>query len=281
MHSNKIALPGLTRDNSSKMSNDNSTVVSKGEMANKYESARSMFPKGKNPFHMITYWTPEMLALIDIQVSQPIETTNDFTRSKQRAARYWSSEVKFSYTDPDTNKEFTSGLIKMEGCDIPRVDSPSYGGDFFYATCNRAIGDAVVAAAAKKNITVTIDDEKTVSNQNQWWKTINKAKGRIGVLEPSGNFEPRDIHKVMLKTEAGIKAALDVSIKLKFNTKDGGNMKPTSEFRIVFDLSRGLIRALRNDVAPPPIETSVETAPVSRKDVASEELLNELDALEI
>lgn len=265
MPSNKIALPGLTRSQPSDMS----------------DQVRAKFPKGKNPFHMISEWTPEMLDLVDIQVSQPIETTNDFTRSKQRAARYWSSEVKFSYTDPDSNQEFTSGIIKMADNDIPRVDSPSYGGDFFYATCNRAIGDAVVAAAAKKNITVTIDDEKTVSNQNQWWKTINKAKNRIGVLQPSGNFEAKDIHKFMLKTESGLKVSLDVSIKLKFNTKDGSNIKPTSEFRIVFDLSRGLIRKLRNDVAPPAIETSVETAPVSRKDVASEELLDELNALDL
>lgn len=265
MFSNKIALPGLTKNQPSNMS----------------DQVRAKFPKGKNPFHVITDWTPEMLDLVDIQVSQPIETTNDFTRSKQRAARYWSSEVKFSYTDPDSNKEFTSGVIKMAGNDIPRVDSASYGGDFFYATCNRAIGDAIVAAAAKKNITVTIDDEKTVSNQNQWWKTINKAKNRIGVLNSSGEFNAKDLHNIMLKTEAGIKASLDVSIKLKFNTKDGSNMKPTSPFRIVFDLSRGFIRGLRNDVAPPAIETSVETAPVSKKDIVSDDLLNEIDALDL
>jgi hypothetical protein len=266
MTSNKVALPGLTNSKSSTMSED---------------QVRAQFPKNKNPFHVITNWTPEMLSLVDIDVPEPIETTNDFTRSKQRAARYWSTEVTFNYTDPETNKEYKSGVIKMSDNDIPRIDNQSYGGDYFYATCNKAIGDAIVKAAAKKNIAATTDDEKTVSNENQWWKTINKAKGRMGVLDGSGNFNPKDLHGIMLKTEAGVKGAIDISVKLKFNTKDGSNKKPSSQFRLVFDLSRGFIRKLRNDVAPPPLETSVETAPVSKKDIASDELLQELDALEI
>ena len=85
----------------------------------------------------------------------------------------------------------------------------------------------------------------------------------------------------MLKTEAGIKGAIDISVKLKFGSKDGSNKKPSSQFRLVFDLSRGFIRKLRNDVAPPPLETSVETAPVSKRDIATDDLLQEIDALEI
>lgn len=266
MTSNKVALPGLTRADSTTMSTDD---------------ARKAIPKNKNPFHVVTTWTPEMLQLIDIDIPEPTETTNDFTRSKQKASRYWSTDVTFRYRDPETNREFTSGVIKMSDNDVPRIDSLSYGNDFFYATCNKAIGDAVVAAASKKNLSVTTDDEKTVSNQNQWWKTINKAKGRCGVLDNEGTFTPRDLHAIMLKTEAGIKASLDISIKLKYNTKDGSNRKPTSQFRIVLDLSRGFIRRLRNDVAPPPLESSIETAPVSRSDIATEDLLDELNSLEI
>jgi hypothetical protein len=266
MTSSRVALPGLTNSNTATMSED---------------QVRAQFPKGKNPFHVITNWTPEMLNLVEIEVDEPVETTNDFTRGKQKAARYWSSDVKFSYTDPETNKEYKSGVIKMSDNDIPRVDSLSYGGDYFYATCNKAIGDAVVKAAAKKNIAATTDDEKTMSNQNQWWKTINKAKGRMGVLDSDGNFNPKDLHGVMLKTEAGIKGSIDISIKLKYNTKDGSNRKPNSQFRLVFDLSRGFIRKLRNDVPAPPIESSVETAPVSKKDIASNELLDELNSLQL
>lgn len=244
-------------------------------------SARASIPKNKNPFHVVTNWTPEMLDLIEIEVPEPIETTNDFTRSKQRGSRYWSTEVKFKYVDPETNREFKSGIIKMEDNDIPRVDSQSYGGDFFYATCNKAIGDAIVKAAAKKNIKVTTNDEKAVSNENQWWKTINKAKSRVGILDSEGIFMPKDVHNIMVKTEAGIKATIDVSVKLKYNTKDGSNKGPQSEFRIVFDLSRGIIRGLRNDVQPPPLESSVETAPIRRKDLATEDLLNDLASLEM
>jgi hypothetical protein len=266
MTSSKVALPGLTNSRTSNMSE---------------EQARAQFPKKGNPFHIVTNWTPQMLDLIEIDVPEPIETTNDFTRSKQRAARYWSTEVTFRYTDPETNKEYSSGIIKMTDCDIPRIDNQSYGVDYFYATCNRAIGEAIVKAAGKKNIAATVDDEKAVSNENQWWKTINKAKGRIGVLDGTGNFNPKDLHGIMLKTEAGIKGAIDISVKLKFGSKDGSNKKPSSQFRLVFDLSRGFIRKLRNDVAPPPLETSVETAPVSKKDIANDDLLQELDALEI
>lgn len=72
-----------------------------------------------------------------------------------------------SIIDPTSNKEYSSSIIKISKCDIPRVDSASYGGDYFHATCNRSIGEAIVAAAAKKNISVIIDDEKTVSNERQ------------------------------------------------------------------------------------------------------------------
>lgn len=245
------------------------------------ESARSSIPKNKNPFHVVSNWTPEMLKLVDIVVPEPIETTNDFTKSKQRAARYWSTEVTFQYEDPDTKRVWSSKIIKMAECDVPRVDNASYGGDYFYATCNKAIGDAIVAAANKKNIAATIDDEKTVSNENQWWKTINKAKNRIGVLDKEGNFAAQDLHNIMLKTEAGLKVALDVSVKLKYNTKDGSNRKPDSPFRLVFDASRGFIRKLRNDIMPPPLESSIETAPASKKDIAGDELLDELASLQI
>ena len=118
---------------------------------------------------------------------------------------------------------------------------------------------------------MAMDDEKTLSNENQWWKTINKAKGRMGVLDTSRNFLPKDLHNVMIKTESGVKASLDISVKLKCNTKDGSNRSPSTQFRMVFDLSRGFIRSLRNDVAPPPLEASVETAPVTKKDIATDE----------
>lgn len=243
--------------------------------------ARKAFPKNRNPFHVIKEWTPQMLELVEIRVGDAVETTNDFTKSKSKAARYWSRSVTFSYTDPETNKEYTSGVIRMTNNDIPWINNQSYGVGFFYATCNRAIGNAIVDAATKKSVTCTMDDEKTVSNENQWWKTINKAENRIGALEKDGTFVPRNIHDIMLKTEAGIKASLDVIVKLKFNTKDGSNIKPNSQYRINFDLSRGFIRGLRNDVAPPSIEASVETAPVSKTDIATDELLDELESLGI
>lgn len=262
MTSKKVPLPGLTRENNMSTSTD------------------QKIPAGKNPFHVVTNWTPELLSKIEVVVEDPIETTNDFTRSKQKAARYWSGDVKFKFSDGKA--EYESGVIKMSNNQIPYIKNESYGGGYFYATCNRAIGEAIRDAAAKKNINVVIDDEKAMSDTEHWWKTINKTDGRVGVLQQDATFVPKDFHQVLVKTESGISASIDVIVKLKFNSRSGKNFNPGKDaYRINFDCSRAVIRSLRNPIEPPPLQTSVEQVPVSRADVAAESLLNELDSLEI
>lgn len=237
-------------------------------------------PPGKNPFHTINNWTPELLSLIEIVVDTPIETTNDFTRSKQKAGRYWSTEVKFKYNDG--KNEYESGVIKMTNNSVPYIKNESYGGGYFYATCNKAIGDAIRDAAAKSNIQVATDDEKAISNTEQWWKTINKADGKVGILQDDGTFVPRDLHEILLKTESGVSMSIDVIVKLKFGSKTGKNYNPSKDkLRIILDCSRGIIKGLRNGIEPPPIEASVEQTPVSRTDIATESLLAELESLDL
>lgn len=259
--SSKVPLPGLARTD--KMSKDTAKI-----------------PAGKNPFHTISNWTPELLQQVEIVVDDAVETTNDFTRSKQKAARYWSADVKFRYNDGKT--EYESGVIKMTNNDIPYIKNESYGGGYFYATCNVNIGNAIRDAAAKKNVQVSTDDEKTMSSSEQWWKTINKAEGRVGILQKDGTFVPKDLHGILVKTESGIRASIDVTVKVKFNSKAGKNFNPNKDvFRIVFDCSRCTIKSLRNPVDPPPLESSVEQAPSSRTDIANDDLINELESLEI
>lgn len=259
----KVPLPGITKL-PAKMSE---------------EVQKSPFPKNSNPFYVVTDWKPELFEHVTVRISDPTETTNDFTRLKSKTARYWVCDVGFEYTDPNTNRRYKSGIMKMTDCDVPYVNSQNYGTNFFYSTCNRHIGDAIIKAAAKKNMLVSPDDERVISNPNQWWKTINKVDGRVGTLDADANFRPVDLHELFARTENGIKASLDVVAKLKFSTKDGSNIRQGSQFRIAFDLSRGLIKGLNNNVAPPMLESSIEIAPVRKTDVTSADLAEELSAL--
>ncbi|KAK5153554.1 hypothetical protein LTR04_006172 [Oleoguttula sp. CCFEE 6159] len=65
-------------------------------------------PSGKNSFASVTDWTLELLSQIEIVVSQPEETTNDFTRSKKKAARYWATDAVFKFESYDYHKPRSS-----------------------------------------------------------------------------------------------------------------------------------------------------------------------------
>ena len=78
-------------------------------MARTSDTSSQALPKGKNPFGTVSNWTPELLSQIEVVVAEPIETTNDFTKSKKAGARYWSTEVLFKY------ETYESKVIKMAG----------------------------------------------------------------------------------------------------------------------------------------------------------------------
>lgn len=243
-------------------------------MARSGEKQPQQLPKNKNPFDTQSNWTADLLDQINVFVGEPIETTNDFTKSKKANARYWSTEVVFKY------ESYESKVIKMAGCQVPYVQSASYGGDYFYTTFNKALGDAIVKAGNDIGLTVQANDDKLPYTDEFPWKTINKAAGRVGILDKEGKFIPKDLHNVLLKTEGGIRASVDIIIKLKGNTT-GSNRNARTPFKIVADCSRCYIRQTRQDIPAPELESVVETLRGTRADVASDDLISELESLDL
>ncbi len=231
-------------------------------------------PKNKNPFETVSNWTPELLEQIEILVPEPSETTNDFTRKNNPGARYWSTEVTFKY------EAYESKVIKIAGCQIPYVQSASYGGDYFYATFNKALCDAIVKAGNDIGLTVQPNDDKLGYTDEFPWKTINKASGRVGYLDKNAKFQAKDLHNIFLRTEGGIRASVDVIIKLKGHTS-GANRNQRTPFKVVADCSRCYIKQTRQDIPPPPLESVVETIRGTKADVASDDLISELEGLEV
>lgn len=231
-------------------------------------------PENKNPFETVSNWDAAKLAQIEVNVAEPVETTNDFTRSKKAAARYWSAEVRFKF------RGYESKVVKMSQCGIPYIGSESYGGDYFYATVNKALVDAVAKAGNDAGLTIQPNDDKLPFTEDTPWKTINKAKGRAGVLDKSGSFHAKDLHGVFVKTEKGVGASIDVIFKLKAHTEGAARTQRTP-FKVVMDCSRCYIRSLRHEVEPPALETVVETMLATKADVAPDGLIDELEGLEI
>lgn len=243
-------------------------------MAKNNTTQAQTLPPNKNPFETISNWTPELLSLIDVVVAEPVETTNDFTKSKKANARYWSAEVLFRY------EAYESKVIKMTGCQIPYIQNASYGGDYFYSTFNKALGDAIVKAGNNIGLTVQPNEDKLPYTDEFPWKTINKAGGRVGILDREARFLPKNLHDLLLKTESGIRASIDVIIKLKGNT-NGPNRNQRTPFKIVVDCSRCYIRQTRQDIPAPELESVVETIRGTKADIASDDLINELEGLEL
>lgn len=230
--------------------------------------------KDKNPFEVVSNWTPELLEQIEVFIAEPIETTNDFTRSKKAAARYWSSDVVFKYAG------YESRVIKTTGCQIPYIPAEKYGEDFFYSTFNKDLGSAIVKAGNNIGLTVQDHDDKLPYTDELPWKRVNKARGRVGTLERNGTFSAKDLHNILLKTESGIRASIDVVIKVKGNTA-GENRNQRTPFKIAVDCSRCYIRKIREDIPAPELESVVETIRGNKADVASDDLVSELENLEL
>jgi len=229
----------------------------------------------KNPFIHIGDWTPELISQIEVIVSQPVETTSDFTRKKSPTKRYWKSTVTFKY------HTFESSIIKMNGCDIPYLSKQTYGKDYVYAVINQHVAKAIEAAGIKAELTVDIEDEKVKSNAEQCWKTINKLNDRFGSINKTGQFVPRSLPGIFNKTQSGLKANFDMIFNLKCNTDGGIDRTARTVFRLTPEASRCYIKQLNVDVQPPETDTSVPLQKATRGDIADDDLLAELDNLGI
>ncbi|KAJ4002538.1 hypothetical protein NW766_012863, partial [Fusarium irregulare] len=250
------ALPGLTAQHRSSPTSDNMSL-----------------PANKNPFTSVGKWTQALMDQIEINIDDIKETTSDFTRKKYPKNRYWKALVNFKHG------KYEQRVIKMSDCDVPFIKSGTYGTEYIVARLQKVVGDAIVAKALEKDIVVSLQDKRAVSDENNWWATVNNTNGRIGIIDANGNFEPKDLGVVFIKTEQGVKLNLDVVFSIKLTLTDGRERTTRDAFNLVADCSRGAIMAIRQDIEPPTVEAAIPQQPASKNDVASQELCDALDSL--
>lgn len=263
--SGRIPLPGLTSEKQPK------TNIK--AMPSENDSKTSALPRNRNPFTTVAEWTPEKLSEIEILIHDLNETTSDFTRKRNPKNRYWKGKVSFKFG------EYESNILKMSNCEVPYLKATNYGTDYFIARLQKPVADAIVSAAMKKDILATHVDPRVGASPNEWWMTINGISGRTGVVDSNGNFTPRDLHSILTKTESGVRVNLDLVFSLRLTIEGGQDRKNTNAFRIVPDCSRAAIKAVRQDITPPAVESQIPSQPAAKADVASQELIDALDAL--
>ncbi|KAL9122216.1 MAG: hypothetical protein Q9187_001233 [Circinaria calcarea] len=250
-----VALPGLTKN-----------------------MASTSLPKAlntPNPFESITNWTPELLQHVRIKITTPNETTSEFTRKNNPNNRYWKALVSFSIKDRE------SRVIKSARALIPYVDNANYGVDFCYATLNRSIGEAIRDAAAKQDINVTLDDARVASNSEQWWMSVNGIKGRVGVIDKDGSFDPKDLAQILKTSERGVMVNMDTAFSLSLSKGETKARNPQDVFHLKVDCSRAAIKAINQDVDAPATATAIPVQRAAKEDIASEDLMAQLSSLSI
>lgn len=251
----KVPLPGLSNEKQSKMSDP--------------------LPKGKNPFNNRGDWTPEQLKQLNITVADLRETTSDFTRKRNPGHRYWKGQIIFKFDG------FESRILKMNNCAVPYNKNATYGKDFIYANLQKPVADAIVAACAREEIIATHHDNKLSGTDQDWWATINGTDGRLGTVDQSGDFDPKDMKTVFDRSENGALFNFDLVFSIRLTIEGGRERRPNDSFRIVTDCSRGAVKAINQSIPPPFVESQIPQQKATRTDVASQELLDAIGALSV
>lgn len=255
----KVPLPGLTKSSKA--------------ILNDLNMSQTKFSSNKNPFTTNAKWTPDLLKQISIVIDDPVETTSNFTRQRNPTNRYWKAQVHFEFD------KFKQRIIKMADCDVPYIKATNYGSQFIVARLQKAVSDAIVAEALKKNIIITIQDKRAASDDNNWWTTINNIDGRIGTVDNAGQFEPKDLGAIFNKTQEGVKINFDVVLTIKLTTTDKRDKTSRDAFSLVADCSRGALIAVKQDIEAPQVETNIPQQPASKGDIAPQELTELIDQL--
>ncbi|KAF5530701.1 hypothetical protein FNAPI_13495 [Fusarium napiforme] len=230
-------------------------------------------PTNKNPFTSVGKWTQALVDQLDIEIDDIKETTSDFTRKKYPKNRYWKAQIKFKHG------QYGIKIVKMNDCDVPYIKSATYGTKYILARLQKVVGDTIAAKALEKDIIVSLQDKRAVSDENNWWVTINNTNGRIGIIDSHGNFDPKDAGAVFAKTEQGMKLNIDLVFSIKLTITDGRDRTTKDAFTLVADCSRGAIQAIRQDIEPPAVEATIPQQAASKSDIASQELCDALDSL--
>jgi hypothetical protein len=231
------------------------------------------FPQKSDPFKTFNAWDEETFGQIDIIVEAIAETTNDYTRSKNPTNRYWRAPVKFSY------KNYTSDLLKQANVEVPYNRGSNYGEDYMYVCMPKFVGARIAEAAAKQGITVQTDEDRIISTETKWWKTLNNCKERCGVITNDGDFQERRIANAFVNSKKGIRINLDYCVFLRLTKDDKSDRNDKDVFRVVLDCSRVALKEVRVDVEPPPLTSRVPTSNAMKDDIATDDLIAQLESL--
>lgn len=223
----------------------------------------------KNPFIAVGNWTSSLLNELDVVIGDPRETTSDFTRKKNPENRYWKAPIHFKY------KETESKIIKMAGCSVPYIQATNYGSDFIVVQLQRVVADDIIKEALQKGILVNLADKRVSNYESEtWWATVNNVSGKIGVADKEGKFQTVDLGHIITKTENGVRINLDLTFNLKLTKENKKDRTDKDVFQLAPELSRGAIMQINEEIEPPQVETGVPQQPLSKLDVASQELID-------
>lgn len=245
-------------------------MSAKGTAANKVAEAKKFF--GTNGS-----WTEDNFKNVKIIVADPKESTNAFTKQTKPNARYWKSGIEFEY------KDYKSKVIKMVNVRVPYMGKQNYGSNYIVGELQRIVGEHIVAAALKKDIIVTMDSKDIKYDNDKWWSTVNGVKhDNVGFLTTQGVLEQVELPVLFERSDnKGLIMNLDVYFNIKFSTEDGGDRTSKSKFTISTEISRGYIMDFGVDIEPPATESSIPVQPATKIDVASQELMDKFNKLNV
>jgi hypothetical protein len=225
-----------------------------------------------SPFDKIVDWDRETLKKIVIGLTVPVETTSEFTRKQKPTERYWKSTINFHY------KSFESDKLRFSSIPVPYVpDKSTYGVSYAYGILNSYVKEAILSAAASVGMRVDCDDPKLVSNETQWWKTINKIERHVFSLRSNGHRDFVLVDQLMQGTEAGVQLSGGLMFTLKYSTTNNEDMPNGATYKIGVEAKELYVVAAGVAVAQPTYAVR-EKVPTSaskpvKSDAASDELL--------
>lgn len=241
-------------------------------------------PTNKNPFTTFSDWDPASLNQIRIIISEPDETTGAFTRAQNPKDRHWKSAVSFSFG------AFKATSLKISNVDIPFCEKAGYGESYVYACLNSHVGRAIRDAATNAGYILNVDEERVVSTEEQWWKTVNKVSGNFGSVSADG-FVTRSLPGIFEKTKKGIMVTAELRFFVKLHTTDMKDKTPQSVMRLGVEAVRLYVKSINRNIQMPLIHPKLPAGVlsgagaskpvVSRTDVAPDDLLAELEGLGI
>ena len=239
------------------------------------ENKAAKLPSKGNPFEVFNNWNEETFNEVEVVIGTINETTSDFTKKKNPKNRYWRAPVTFKIRDHE------SEVLKQTNIEVPYNKGQTYGQDYMYVAMPKFVGKHIEEAAAKQGIAVQVDDERLNSTDTKWWKTLNNCADNCGIITKDGQFQQRDISNAFRSSKQGIIVNVDYCVSLRLTKTTTDDRNDQDVFRDVLDCSRVALKHVRVDVEGPPLTARVPTTKAIKDDVATDELMQQLESLGI